>query len=666
MMGSLGDLRRRLRKDNPRWVILLIDMWFVFASYVFSNYVVNNFRGVFDVALMLKKVVLVLPIYLIAFLCYNTFKGIVRQTGIRDTIKIFKTVASSYVILMVLTFLIKAVFEKGTVAGDYLRLSYGVLTMQACILLVIMVGARVVYRTIYEYLFLPARKGENVLIFGASRPGLVSYSLLKEDQRIKYQVVAFVEDKISRIGKRLAGLKIRDITEISKEFVEKNQISQVIIAVENNDPERLEYVSDWFQNIGLELKIMPSARILLNSGAKREIRPLKIEDLLGRKPIKLDHPEIEEEMQGKVILVTGAAGSIGSELARQIARRHYKTLILLDQAESALYDIQQSIKTTQPEQMHCVVGDVRNYAFMQQIFAQYKPDLVFHAAAYKHVPLMEANPYESIQTNVLGSKNVADLCMHYGTKKMVMVSTDKAVNPTNVMGATKRMAEIYVSSCSGKSTTSFIITRFGNVLGSNGSVIPLFEKQMADGGPLTLTHPEITRFFMTIPEACQLVQEAGVMGKGGEIFVFDMGKSVKIIDLAKRMIKLKGYRYPEDIDIKIVGLRPGEKIYEELLANNENTVKTHHPKIMIAKVNHDELSLKAERINSICQQILDADKQLPDFMALVAGMKQIVPEFKSQNSEYEVLDTQEGKEEIEMLDEAPAEVPVYSLVKNVL
>jgi FlaA1/EpsC-like NDP-sugar epimerase len=289
MMGSLGDLRRRLRKDNPRWVILMIDMWFVFASYVFSNFVVNNFKGVFDIALMLKKVVVILPIYFIMFLCYDTFRGIVRQTGIRDTIKIFKTVGSAYVILMVLTLIIKAIFDKGTLPGDYLRLSYGVLTMQACILLVIMVGARVVYRTIYEYLFLPARKGENVLIFGASRPGLVSYSLLKEDQRIKYQVVAFVEDKISRIGKRLAGIKIKDITEITKDYVEKCQITQVIIAVENNDPERLEYVSDWFQNIGLELKIMPPARILLNSGAKREIRPLKIEDLLGRKPIKLDH-----------------------------------------------------------------------------------------------------------------------------------------------------------------------------------------------------------------------------------------------------------------------------------------------------------------------------------------------------------------------------------------
>lgn len=638
MIGSLWDLKKRLRKDNPRWVILMIDMWFVFASYVFSNYVVNNFRGVFDVALMLKKTVIILPVYMMMFICYDTFKGIVRQTGIRDTIKIFKTVASAYIILMLATLLIRSILEKGSVEADFLRLSYGVLTMQACILLVIMVGARVIYRTVFEYLFLPTRKGENVLIFGASRPGLVSFSLLKEDPRIKYHVVAFVEDKISRIGKRLAGLKIKEITEITQEYVKKCHISQVIIAVENNDPERLQYVSDWFQNLGLELKIMPPARILLNSGAKREIRPLKIEDLLGRKPIKLDHPEIEDEMRGKVILVTGAAGSIGSELARQIARRQYKKLILVDQAESALYDIQQSIKASQPDHLHCIVGDVRNFAFMHRVFEQYKPDLVFHAAAYKHVPLMEANPYESIQTNVLGSKNIADLCMHFGTKKMVMVSTDKAVNPTNVMGATKRMAEIYVSSCSGKSNTSFIITRFGNVLGSNGSVIPLFEKQMANGGPLTLTHPDITRYFMTIPEACQLVQEAGVMGKGGEIFVFDMGKSVKIIDLAKRMIKLKGYRYPDDIDIKIVGLRPGEKIFEELLANNENTIKTHHPKIMIASVSHDELELKAQRINSICKQIVDADRHLPDFMELVAGMKQIVPEFKSQNSAYEILD----------------------------
>ncbi|MCS3553458.1 MULTISPECIES: nucleoside-diphosphate sugar epimerase/dehydratase [unclassified Sphingobacterium] len=662
MISFFGDLKRHLYRDHPRWIILMIDMFIVFVSYVLSIYVLYDLKGFADVSMMLKKLIIILFVYFTFFVSNSTFKGIVRQTGIQDAIKIFKTTATAYIVLMLFMIIIRSVVERGSVVSDYLRLPYGLLTMQFCMLLVFMIGSRVVYRTVFEYLSLSARKLENVLIFGASRPGLSTYSLLKEDPQVKYHVIAFVEDQLNRVGKRLAGLKILDITEITSDFIKRNRITDVIIAVENNDPERLQYVSDWFHQLGLELKIMSPARILPNSRVNREIRPLEIDDLLGRKPIKLDHQEIEAEMEGKVILVTGAAGSIGSELARQIARRSYKKLILLDQAESPLYDIQQSIKCSYPEHLHCVVGDVRNYFFMQKIFAEYHPDLVFHAAAYKHVPLMEANPYESIQTNVLGSKNVVDLSMKYGVKKMVMVSTDKAVNPTNIMGATKRMAEIYVSSCSGKSDTQFIITRFGNVLGSNGSVIPLFEKQMEQGGPLTLTHPDITRFFMTIPEACQLVQEAGVMGKGGEIFVFDMGKSIRIIDLAKRMINLKGYRYPEDIDIKIVGLRPGEKIYEELLANNENTIKTHHPKIMIAKVNHDDLPQKVERINYLCQHIVGPHAILPDFMNLVRHMKKIVPEFKSQNSEFEILDNEVL--DMEIMDKIVSEVPIYPIARN--
>lgn len=662
MISFFGDLKRHLYRDHPRWIILIIDMFIVFVSYVLSIYVLYDLKGFADVSMMLKKLIIILFVYFTFFVSNSTFKGIVRQTGIQDVIKIFKTTATAYIVLMLFMIIVRSVVERGSVVSDYLRLPYGLLTMQFCMLLVFMIGSRVVYRTVFEYLSLSARKLENVLIFGASRPGLSTYSLLKEDPQVKYHVIAFVEDQLNRVGKRLAGLKILDITEITSDFIKRNRITDVIIAVENNDPERLQYVSDWFHQLGLELKIMSPARILPNSRVNREIRPLEIDDLLGRKPIKLDHQEIEAEMEGKVILVTGAAGSIGSELTRQIARRSYKKLILLDQAESPLYDIQQSIKCNYPEHLHCVVGDVRNYFFMQKIFAEYHPDLVFHAAAYKHVPLMEANPYESIQTNVLGSKNVVDLSMKYGVKKMVMVSTDKAVNPTNIMGATKRMAEIYVSSCSGKSDTQFIITRFGNVLGSNGSVIPLFEKQMEQGGPLTLTHPDITRFFMTIPEACQLVQEAGVMGKGGEIFVFDMGKSIRIIDLAKRMINLKGYRYPEDIDIKIVGLRPGEKIYEELLANNENTIKTHHPKIMIAKVNHDDLSQKVERINYLCQHIVGPHAILPDFMNLVRHMKKIVPEFKSQNSEFEILDNEVL--DMEIMDKIVSEVPIYPIARN--
>jgi FlaA1/EpsC-like NDP-sugar epimerase len=411
----------------------------------------------------------------------------------------------------------------------------------------------------------------------------------------------------------------------------------VIIAIENNDPERLRAISEKFEALDLYIKFMPPTNLISN-GERRQIRALKIEDLLGRKVITLNNPAIESEMYGKTILITGAAGSIGSELARQIAIREYGHLILVDQAESPLYNLQQSLKATQAHKVSFIVGDVRNRSVMKELFAKHRPDLVFHAAAYKHVPLMESNPYEAILTNVIGTKNVADMAIKYGTGKFVMVSTDKAVNPTNIMGATKRVAEIYVSSCFEKSNTKFIITRFGNVLGSNGSVIPLFEQQINAGGPLTLTHPDITRYFMTIPEACQLVQEAGVMGKGGEIFVFDMGKSVKIMDLAKRMIRLKGYQYPKDIDIKITGLRPGEKIFEELLANDENTQKTHHKKIMIAKVNQENIDEKQGLLEQLCQMVNDSGNTSVETLELVKLLKNIVPEYISQNSVFEGLD----------------------------
>jgi len=342
-------------------------------------------------------------------------------------------------------------------------------------------------------------------------------------------------------------------------------------------------------------------------------------------------------MRDKVILVTGGAGSIGSELVRQISFTDFDKLIVIDQAESALYDIQQELKGNCHKDTLFIVGNVRDRQFMDSVFDQYRPNIVFHAAAYKHVPLMEQNPYESILTNVWGSKNLADMADKYGVEKFVMVSTDKAVNPTNVMGATKRTAEIYVSAMNSRSRTSFIVTRFGNVLGSNGSVIPLFERQLKRGGPLTVTHEDITRYFMTIPEACQLVQEAAVMGHGGEIYVFDMGQPVKIMDLAIRMIRLKGYRYPQDIGIEVTGLRPGEKIFEELLADDESTTRTHHKKIMIARVRTEDLQLNSERINHLCGQVTDQSADHSP-MLLVDLLKAIVPEYISQNSIYETLD----------------------------
>ena len=449
-----------------------------------------------------------------------------------------------------------------------------------------------------------------------------------------------MDDNPARIGRRIQGYLVQDFRSLNADFMEKTGMPQeLIIAIDDHLPERLQRIFQQAEPLPIKVRIIPnSARLLAGEVATRQIRTLRVEDLLGRKTIELNNPAVAEALSGKVVLVTGGAGSIGSELVRQIGRSACRHLVVLDHGESALYDIQQELKGYEGfDRFTFVVGNVRDVAFIEAIFNKYRPQLVFHAAAYKHVPLMEANPYEAILTNIWGSYNVASLADKYQVEKFVMVSTDKAVNPTNVMGATKRIAEISVAALNKTSSTNYIVTRFGNVLGSNGSVIPLFEKQIKAGGPLTLTHPDITRYFMTIPEACQLVQEAGVMGSGGEVFVFDMGTPVKIMDLAKQMIRLKGLEYPTDIDIKIVGLRPGEKIYEELLANDENTEKTHHEKIMIAKVNTTDVLEKKKKIEQLCALVKQADPEQAQ-QQLVALMKEIVPEFKSQNSVFEKLD----------------------------
>ena len=366
----------------------------------------------------------------------------------------------------------------------------------------------------------------------------------------------------------------------------------------------------------------------------KQIKKVQIEELLEREPIQLDKEDIQLQLTGKVILVTGAAGSIGSEIVRQLIRFHPKNIILLDQAESPLYDMEMELHDKYKLQPYeIVMGDIRNKERMENVFRTFHPQIVFHSAAYKHVPMMENNPSESILTNVLGTKTIADLSVEYKVEKFVMVSTDKAVNPTNVMGASKRIAEIYTQSLNKTSATKFITTRFGNVLGSSGSVIPRFRQQIESGGPVTITDPEITRYFMTIPEACQLVLEAGTMGKGGEIFIFDMGDSVKIYDLAVKMIKLSGLVLDKDIRIVYTGLRPGEKLYEELLADHENTLPTHHNQILIAKVKEYDFDSVSNSINDL---ITLFDKQ--DNNSIVKKMKELVPEYKSNNSIYVSLD----------------------------
>lgn len=631
-------LKNILRKDGPRWLVLSIDLFFVWFSFIISYVLVFKHRGPISVAMMFLESIIVTAIYLVVLFWFKPYQSIVRRTGLRD----LKLIGNCIIVAFLLSILSSYIWE--FIVSDELERKYYFsqtqLLFHALMTGIAMASVRLFYKTVYHSFFWNNRQNAiPVILFGAGNMGHNTYNLLQLGSRNRYKVVAILDDNLTRIGRYIQGVRIRSLDELNMKLLERiGGAQELVIAIDNSSPERLKKITAKAELLPIKIKIIPnSAALLEGTVATQQIRALKVSDLLGRKPIELDNPIIKQALADKVVLVTGGAGSIGSELVRQIGLVSCK-LIVLDQAESALYDIQQELRDSSCfSDFKFIVGDVRDKDFMEVVFQKYRPQMVFHAAAYKHVPLMEANPYEAVWTNVFGSYNLALLADKYQVEKFVMVSTDKAVNPTNVMGATKRVAEIAVSAVNQISNTAFIVTRFGNVLGSNGSVIPLFEKQIDKGGPITITHPDITRFFMTIPEACQLVQEAGIMGNGGEIYVFDMGESVKIMDLAKQMIRLKGLNYPEDIDIKIVGLRPGEKIYEELLANNENTELTHHKKIMIAKVNMHDVQEKQKKIEELCQLVKRANPE-NDKMAIVALIKAIVPEFRSQNSIFESLD----------------------------
>lgn len=632
--------------NAPRWVVLIIDILIVFISYIASNFILNSFLNTFSLEKLLFKLPIVVILYFICFLYFKTYKGIVKKTGLKDAENVFISNISAFLILLLISFVFRKFIESGNqetnIFSLLFRMSYSVIFVHLFITTVVMVVARLYYKWIYDYFFSKNIGIEKVLIYGAGDSGYITRDILQNDTQYNIKVIGFIDDNPSKIGKIVDGVKIYSINDITNQFVEKHNISEIIISIQNVKTNQLLNLSKSLEELPVKIKIIPPISKWIDGTYKsKQIKELKIEDLLGRESIKLDNPIINQNLKGKKVLITGAAGSIGSEIARQIAVMDIEQLILIDQAESALYDIQQTLKNKISEEkqnkIHYIVSSVRDQKRMSSLFNKYRPQVVFHAAAYKHVPLMEKFPYEAINTNIYGTKIIADLANEFEAEKFVMVSTDKAVNPTNVMGATKRVAEIYVNCISRISKTNYIVTRFGNVLGSNGSVIPLFKRQLDHGGPLTVTHPDITRFFMTIPEACQLVLEAAIMGKGGEIFVFDMGESMKIIDLAKRMIRLSGYKYPEEIDIKIVGLRPGEKIYEELLATDENTVKTHHEKIMIAKVNTDKCDKNKILIEELCLMSSQIEKH-EHVINLVARIKEIVPEFKSKNSEFEKLD----------------------------
>ena len=472
-----------------------------------------------------------------------------------------------------------------------------------------------------------------MIIYGAGISGLITKRTIEKDGRLNYKIVAFIDDNKKKDGTRMEGVTVTHTSKLES-LIRDEGVNNLIIAIQQPNEENRKHVVEICLTNGLKVSKVPTPKSWINGEfSTKQISRVNIEDLLGRRPIVLDENRISNQLTGQTILVSGAAGSIGSGLVKQIARYNPGKLILLDQAESPLYDLQIELGATQQNlNFEVVIGDIRSAERMERVFDFFRPDFVFHAAAYKHVPMMENNPSEAVLTNVLGTKNLVDLSKRFEVKKFVMISTDKAVNPTNVMGASKRIAEIYAQMANKEGMTRFVTTRFGNVLGSNGSVIPLFQRQIEQGGPITVTDERVTRFFMTIPEACQLVLEAGSMGEGGEIFVFDMGESVKIIDLAKKMIQLSGLQLGKDIEIRVTGLRPGEKLYEELLAKEENTIATHHPKILKANVRDEDVA-QIEAINVLIGLF---ETQKND--EIVAKMKQIVPEFISNNSDYEKLD----------------------------
>ncbi len=614
----------------PRWSILFIDTFICAFALTLAFALRFDFSDIppLDAANLPYDFVIVLSIRFISFALSKTYKGVVRYTSSRDTARIFLVILAGSATVYIFN-LISLYFVLG-----YYFIPNSVIIIDALVSLFLMISSRLAIKALYFEIKNPAREKMNVIIYGAGEGGIITKRTLDRDAAIKYNVVGFIDDDEKKHGRSLEGVFVYGPDKLS-ELIKINHVEFVIISIQKISIKKKNQIADvCLENNVRVLNVPPAAKWINGELSFNQIKSIRIEDLLERDPIKLDTERIAAELKDKVILITGAAGSIGSELARQCARYWPKKLYLLDQAESPLHELELEFadKLIKPP-FEVIIGDVRNIDRMHNVFETFKPQIVFHAAAYKHVPMMENNPSESILTNILGTKNIADLADEFKVERFVFVSTDKAVNPTNVMGASKRIAEIYIQSLGKKSSTKFITTRFGNVLGSNGSVIPRFKKQIEQGGPITITHPEITRYFMTIPEASQLVLEAAGMGKGGEIFVFDMGASIRIVDLARKMIMLLGMKEGKDISIVYTGLRPGEKLYEELLANNENTLPTHHSQILIGQVRE----YAYEEVKDIIQELIRSfDTQNNEL--IVQRMKDLVPEFKSNNSIFQKLD----------------------------
>ncbi len=627
----------------PRWGVLMMDIVLCTIAFWFSVWVGSGF---FDYPHLDElpistgmQYLIVMAVQVVAFWAFHTYSGILRYSTFIDTTKILLSNISTGAVLILFNLIMDH-------TEGWHPLLNTVLMMYVPTSFVLLFSLRVGVKTISEAL---ERNQNNprVLIYGTQAAGIAIAKMLRSAGNAPYRPIGFIAEPNERIGYDLAGLRVRPLNEKLFDWMAIHNVNHVIIS-----PLKMKQINP---SKDLQVFIDHNIRILttpyftkfdnvdaIDAARIGRIDAIKIEDLLERPQIEMNTDNVRQIIQNRVVLVSGAAGSIGSELVRQIQQFSPQVTILLEMAESPLHDLVLELHNQFPQARFIpVIADVRNRARIEQIFSEMRPDVVYHAAAYKHVPLMESFPNEAIQANVLGTKNMADIAVKYGVQRFVMISTDKAVNPTNIMGASKRIAEIYVQSLFRKLSaknpdcTKFITTRFGNVLGSNGSVIPYFRKQIAAGGPITVTHPDIIRYFMTIPEACCLVMEASTLGNGGEIFVFDMGKPVKILDLARNMIRLAGYSPEKDIQIVFTGLRPGEKLYEELLNQKETTLPTANEKIMVARVREFEFDKVSEEVD----QLIKTSQQSKPFTT-VKLMKQLVPEYISNNSVYEQLDPQ--------------------------
>lgn len=617
-----------------RWMVLVIDLVIVLMTVPFSVILRFNFElDAISLRLVFWQLLATAGLYLFGFVTFKSFTGIIRHSGYQDALRILLASGMAFGLGLVLSVVLHFISVDGTV------FSLSIFTISVFMSLIGLIGFRFAVKTLFHQVLQKRRLGRTrVLIYGAGASGIITRITLGQDLTKFYDIVGFIDDNPQKWSKRVDGLPVYPPSILNSESIADLRVHQLVLAIQRLEGRKKKDIIELGIELGLKVKVVPAIQSWIQGNLTiNQIKKVKIEDLLERDPITLDSANVKAHLQGRTIFVTGAAGSIGSEIARQILYYSPRRVIFIDQAESALHDLEVSIRAREPrlsEQAEFVIADVTNEARMRGLFQDFGPDTVFHAAAYKHVPLMEAFPFEALRVNVMGTCQLADLSVEFGVDRFVMVSTDKAVNPTNVMGASKRMAEIYTQALnSEQSRTHFITTRFGNVLGSNGSVIPLFRRQIEAGGPVTITHPEITRYFMTIPEACNLVLEAGAMGQGGEIYVFDMGESVKIIDLAHKMIRLSGLQPETDIEVKVTGLRPGEKLYEELLADLENTVSTHHPKILIASVRITEPAIVSQMKQEV-EEVLRLGKPYD----IVKLMKRYVPEFKSNNSEFASLD----------------------------